>query len=55
MRLDFLVFCEFDLRAALPDHSAICRFRDRLAGAKLDEALLGEINQQLARRGLKVN
>lgn len=55
VRLDFLVFCEFDLGAALPDHSTICRFRNRLVGAKLDEALLTEINEQLARRGLKVN
>jgi IS5 family transposase len=55
VRLDFLVFCEFDLGRHCPDHSSICRFRNRLAGAKLDEPLLAEINEQLARRGLKVN
>ncbi|MEZ5726778.1 MAG: IS5 family transposase [Burkholderiaceae bacterium] len=55
VRLDFLVFCGFDLGAALPDHSTICRFRNRLIKAKLDEPLLAEINTQLGRRGLKVN
>ena len=55
VRLVFVVFCELELGAALPDHSAICRFRNRLAVAKLDEPLLSEINAQLARRGLKVN
>lgn len=55
VRLDFLVFCEFDMSMALPNHSTICRFRNRLAGVKLDEPLLTEINDQLALRGLKVN
>ncbi len=55
VRLDFLVFCGFDLGSELPDHSTICRFRNRLVKARLDEPLLGEINEQLAHRGLKVN
>ncbi|MEZ5729752.1 MAG: IS5 family transposase [Burkholderiaceae bacterium] len=55
VRLDFLVFCGFDLGAALSDHSTICRFRNRLIKAKLDEPLLAEINPQLGSRGLKVN
>ena len=55
VRLDFLVFCEFDLGAELPDHTTICRFRNRLIKAKLDETLLAEINGQLAHKGLKVN
>ena len=55
VRLDFLVFCGFDLGAELPDYTTICRFRNRLVKAKLDEKLLAEINDQLADRGLKVN
>ncbi len=55
VRLDFLVFCGFDLGAALPDHTTICRFRNRLVKAKLDEVVLAEINDQLAAKGLKVN
>ena len=55
VRLDFLVFCGFDLGAALPDHTTICRFRNRLVKAKLDETILAEINDQLTAKGLKVN
>ncbi|MEZ5726875.1 MAG: transposase [Burkholderiaceae bacterium] len=54
VRLDFLVFFGLDLGAALPDHSTICRFRNRLIKVKLDEPLLAELNSQLGRRGLKV-
>jgi IS5 family transposase len=54
-RLDFLVFCGFDLGAELPDHSTICRFRNRMLAAPLDDELLAEINRQLADKGLKVN
>jgi IS5 family transposase len=55
VRLDFLVFCGFDLGAELPDHSTICRFRNRMVTARLDDKLLAEINRQLADKGLKVN
>ena len=55
VRLDFLVFCGFDLGAALPDHTTICRFRNRLVRAKLDETILAEINDQLKAKGLRVN
>lgn len=55
VRLDFLVFCGFDLGAELPDYSTICRFRNRMVAARLDDKLLAEINRQLADRGLKVN
>ena len=55
VRLDLLVFCGFDLGAELPDHTTICRFRNRLVRAKLDATLLAEINGQLAHKGLKVN
>ena len=55
VRLDFLVFCELDLGDALPDHTTICRFRNRLVAAGLDEKLLAEVNHQLEALGLKVN
>lgn len=55
VRLDFLVFCSFDLGAELPDYTTICRFRNRLVKAKLDETILAEINAQLTAKGLKVN
>ena len=48
VRLDFLVFCGFDLGAELPDHSTICRFRNRMVAARLDDKVLAEINRQLA-------
>lgn len=36
VRVGFLVFCGFDLGEALPDHTTICRFRNRLVAAKLE-------------------
>jgi IS5 family transposase len=54
-RLNFLVFCEFELGAPLLDSSTFCRFTNRLAEANRDEALLTEINEHLVRLGLKVN
>ena len=45
VRLNFLVFCGFDLGVALPDSTTICRFRNRLVLAKLDEVLLSEVNR----------
>lgn len=55
VRLDFLVFCGFDLGVNLPDSTTICRFRNRLVSAALDASLLAEVNRQLEALGLKVN
>ena len=56
VRLDFLVFCGFDLGAELPDHTTICRFRNRLLKPKLDESSTSpRSTTQLAADGLKVN
>lgn len=55
VRLDFLMFGGFDLGAALPDSTTICRFRHRLVAAGLDAPLLAEINRQLEALGLKVS
>ena len=40
VKLDFLVFCEFDLGDSLPGHTTICRFRNRLMVTDLDAVLL---------------
>ena len=55
VRLDFMVFTGFEPAAGeLPDASTICRFRNRLVKAELDQKLLALINSQLEQRGLKV-
>ncbi len=55
VRLDFMVFTGFEPSAGeLPDASTICRFRNRLVKAELDQKLLTLINSQLEQRGLKV-
>lgn len=55
VRLDFMVFTGFEPGAGgFPDATTICRFRNRLVQAKLDQVLLRRINTQLEGRGLKV-
>ena len=55
VRLDFMVFTGFEPSAGeLPDASTICRFRNRLVTAGLDQKLLTLINGQLEQLGLKV-
>ena len=55
VRLDFMVFTGFEPAAGeMPDASTICRFRNRLVKAELDQKLLALINSQLEQRGLKV-
>lgn len=55
VRLDFMVFTGFEPSAGeLPDASTICRFRNRLVQARLEQKLLSLINGQLEQRGLKV-
>ena len=55
VRIDFMVFCGFDPSAGeMPDASTICRFRNRLVQAKLDQRLLCSINRQLEAIGVKV-
>ena len=55
VRLDFMVFTGFEPSAGeLPDASTICRFRNRLVTAGLDQNLLTLINGQLEQLGLKV-
>ncbi len=55
VRLDLMVFTGFESSSgALPDASTICRFRNRLVLARLDQKLLSLINGQLEQGGLKV-
>jgi IS5 family transposase len=54
VRIDFMLFCGFDISDDIPDESTICRFRNKLIEKNLLEKLLNEINSQLADLGLKV-
>jgi transposase, IS5 family len=58
MRLDFMVFAGFEpvagAKGNFPDATTLCRFRNRLVQAKLDQVLLRRINSQLEGKGLKV-
>lgn len=52
-RLDFNLFCGFN-EMEIPDHSTLCRYRNWLAQSNLLADLLGIINGELTRKGLKV-
>jgi IS5 family transposase len=55
VRVDFMVFTGFEPgEPGFPDATTICRFRNRLVKAKLDQRVLRKINGQLERAGLKV-
>ena len=51
VRLDFMVITGLN---PVPDHTTLCRFRNRLTELKLWDSLLLEVNHQLENRGLKV-
>jgi transposase, IS5 family len=53
-RISFRAFCGFALDAMTPDETTICRFRNALAEAGLAEALMAELDRQLAGRGFLV-
>lgn len=54
VRLDFISFCGFDIDGNIPDHSTICRFRNKLIDAGLMKKLFDEVNEQLVLLNLKV-
>ena len=54
VRIDFMLFCGFDLIDNIPDETTICRFRNKLIEHNLLEKLLNEINSQLANLCLKL-
>lgn len=51
-RVSFRKFLGLSLEAACPDHTTLCRFRNRLAAAGLAEKLFCEFERQLETRGL---
>lgn len=51
-RLSFRRFCRFELDAPTPDETTICRFRQALVEAGLQDRLLAEMNRQLDQHGL---
>lgn len=51
-RVSFRRFLGLSLEAASPDHTTLCRFRNRLAEAGLGEKLFAEFERQLDQRGL---
>jgi len=53
-RLSFQRFCGLSLGDDVPDHSTIWRFREKLAGAGLGDALFGELQGQLEARNVLV-
>lgn len=50
-RVSFRLFSGLSLEDELPDHTTICRFRNRLAKKKIHKKLLDEINNQLSKQG----
>jgi IS5 family transposase len=51
-RVSFRRFLGLSLEAASPDHTTLCRFRNRLGAADLAGALFAEFDRQLEARGL---
>lgn len=51
-RVSFRRFLGLSLEDAAPDHTTLCRFRNRLAEDGLAEKLFGEFEKQLDQRGL---
>ena len=54
VRIDFIVFCGLGLHENTPDHSTLCRFRNRLINTGKLPKLLAAVNQQLQHHGLMV-
>lgn len=53
-RLSFIRFCGLNLEESVPDHSTICRFRNKLIEAKLHDKIFEEVNHQIANRGVSI-
>jgi IS5 family transposase len=51
-RVSFRKFLGLSLEAPSPDHTTLCRFRNRLVEAQLSEKLFAEFEHQLEKRGL---
>ena len=55
LRIDFMLFCGFDLIDNFPDDTTLCRFRNRLIALNKSQILFAEINRQLEQQGLRIN
>ena len=53
-RLSFMRFCGLTLEESVPDHSTICRFRNKLINKSLHETIFSEINRQIENRGVSI-
>lgn len=53
LRLDFIAFTGFELED-IPDHTTLCRYRNKLISLGLYKTLFNEINTQLEHLGLKL-
>lgn len=51
-RLSFRHFCDLALDGAVPDHTTLCRFRNRLVETGLLEKLFAELDRQIDAAGL---
>lgn len=51
-RVSFRRFCGLSLQETAPDHTTLCRFRNRLVAAGLAERLFAEFDRQLESAGL---
>jgi len=54
VRLDFMLFCGFDLHKSVPDETTHCRFRNALIRGDVLDDLLEQVCRQLEGHGLKV-
>jgi IS5 family transposase len=54
VRLDFIKFVGLSMDGEVPDHSTICRFRNKLLELNLYDKLFNEINNQLEHLGVLV-
>ena len=52
VRIDFMVFTDFEPSIDFPDATPLYRFRAPLVQAKLDQVQLRRIHSQLERQGL---
>lgn len=54
VRVDFILFCGFEMSETVPDETTLCRFRNQLVKLGLLEELFGMMNGQLEFCGLKI-
>jgi IS5 family transposase len=50
----FMRFCGLSFDSPIPDHTTICRWRERFRQFKINEQVFAEINKQLEAKGLEL-